>query len=715
MKVHLIISSGIHSIYYIMALSLCVGYAQECIAKTMNWEKVTTAEELWKYDPDRLRYLFDGLDFEQSALEPIRTCLTDGDTVKATEALVEYFRQSNRSWVVSTMKTDDYRDNERVANYLSSGSVILKGDSVKIPITQDGGWQWNHTGPEEDDEFGYSLNSHIYLKTLFIAMEKTGRRSCVEVFDRLIKDWIIHHNLPAPDDSIYVVLDPTKSVDWRDIGEVEWRTLQAGRRLGDVWPQLFYAFQDENAFSPAARLLILISICEQAGYLREYHKSGHNWTTVEMNGLALAGLAFPEFKNAKNWSDYALEVMTNELSQQVYPDGVQTELSTITQWVALSRFELVANNYRRAGRPVSAFYFQRLEEMYDYLAYSMRPDGHQPLNGDSDRTDMRSRVLQAAQKFNRPDWNWIATNGEMGEIPKKGPSVTYPWAGIHIMRNGWPKNAEWSFFDTGPYGTGHQHRDKLHLSIAAFGKDLLVDGGRYTHKDYFSFDPTVWRRYFRSSFSHNVILVDGKGQNPGATTTKSALVKDIDYLHDPKYDYAYGMFDDGYEDVEGKAIHTRSVMYIRNQYWVVLDHLETDRPRDLQALWHYAPDCKIEMEGNEVVSNNQNEANLRIVPIGNIKWQTEIVEGQQAPFIQGWYSENYGVKTPNPTVVYTTTITQTSTFAWLLIPALGPVSEVDVKFEEKEGLVNLSVRKDESLVDIILPLEKEISKIRVNL
>jgi hypothetical protein len=77
----------------------------------------------------------------------------------------------------------------------------------------------------------------------------------------------------------------------------------------------------------------------------------------------------------------------------VYPDHVQKELSTNTHWVALYRFEALVNNFRKAGRPVPDEYLQRIEGMYDYLAYSLRSDGHQPLNNDSDRQNLRPEGL----------------------------------------------------------------------------------------------------------------------------------------------------------------------------------------------------------------------------------------------------------------------------------------------------------------------------------
>lgn len=682
---------------------------------TENWKNVKTAEDLWKFDPDRIRYLFDALDLNQPNLQTVRSFIVKGDTVRGIEALIDYFRRIKRSWVANNVDTSSIGNNVKIADSIISDIFIWGNNPARIPKTADGGWRWTYQGPENDAEFAYKLNSLRYLRSLYAAKEKSGNTIYAEKFDQIIKDWIVHHKIPKQNDSIYLVLNHSNNIDYRDIGEVEWRTIEVGQHLGATFPQTFFAFQNDAAFSQASRLLMLISVCEQARFLQKFHTSGHNWTTMEMDGLALAGLAFPEFKEANEWADYALKIMSKEINRQVYPDGVQTELSTKTQWVALKRFESVEENFTKAGREVPRYYYKKLEAMYNYLAYCIRPDGHQPLNGDSDRENLREIVLNGAKKYSRADWVWIATNGKEGDYPKSGPSVTFPWAGIHIMRSGWDKNAEWSFFDTGAYGTGHQHRDKLHLSIAAFGKDLLVDGGRYTHKDYFSFDPTTWRGYFRSSFSHNVILVDSNGQKEGDTKAQSVLAENSDYIHNSNFDYAYGTFNDGYEKVEGKAIHSRSLLYVKNYFWIVLDHFETDRPRDLQVLWHYSPTCDVRIEGSDAVSVNHDEANLRIIPLGEINWQTRIVKGQEQPYIQGWYSETYGKKIQNQTVIYSADIKDSKTFAWLLIPAKGEVPQLESQYREKNGMVRISIKEtSKKVVSIILPIEKDASKVDVN-
>ena len=685
----------LHFIY----LVLTIPFLQEL--KTRN-QTLTSVEEVYKHQPERIKYLFEQLDLSSSGLENVNRSLQAKDTILAAKNLLKFYQDVERSWVVTTLDPLSVEEAVSIARNLAQDRVEFNGVAGRIPRNPSGDWQWDYTGPKQDDEFGYSLNGHRYLAALLIANPSQYAR----LFDRIIQDWVLTHPLPPAEDSIYLVLNNVNGLDYRDIGEVQWRTLEAGRRLGAVWPQLFYGFQNAAHFSPATRLLMLSSLAEQANYLMEYHKKEHNWTTMEMNGLALTGLAFPEFKLADEWADYARDVMSREINRQVYPDGVQTELSTKTQWVALNRFESIANNFQKAGRKIANPYQKRLEEMYNFLAYSMRPDGHQPLNNDSDREDLRPRVLTAAKKFNRPDWDWIATNGQRGQLPDSTPTVTFPWAGIHVMRNGWGERAHWAFYDTGPYGTGHQHADKLHLSVAAFGKDLLVDGGRYTHQNYFSFDPTIWRGYFRSSFSHNIILVDGNGQLSGPVRDDNPLQENQDYVHQPNYDFARGEFTNGYVSVDGLAEHYRSVLYLKDQYWLVLDHFNTDRPRKLEVLWHYAPDCEVALEQGSAVSINANEGNLRITPLGNIKWQNEIISGQEKPVIQGWYSAEYGTKEPNPTVVYSAEIDESATFAWLLVPAYGSVPTVEVSFQQFDNKVSIVTTNGTEQVSILLPINQ---------
>jgi len=270
-----------------------------------------------------------------------------------------------------------------------------------------------------------------------------------------------------------------------------------------------------------------------------------------------------------------------------------------------------------------------------------------------------------------------------------------------ISRSGYDADAQWSFFDIGPWGSGHQHNDKMHVSVAAFGKDLLVDCGRFAYRGEVA---DKFRKYATGSQSHNVLLIDGKGQAPGPKVTEEPVSKK-DYLITPDYDLGRASFAE-FTSLEGACKHTRTLFYSRDGLWVVVDQVETDRPRKIDALWHWHPENKLNIENDKLFTLND-RGNLQIVPVGKQKWDVKMVKGQEQPEIQGWYSKEYNIFEPNPTTIYSTKIESNSTFVWVLYPSEKvekPVKAEIVSESPKEIKVKITNEKnDEWVVDV--PLE----------
>src|SRR5690606_31477637 len=105
-------------------------------------------------------------------------------------------------------------------------------------------------------------------------------------------------------------------------------------------------------------------------------------------------------------------------------------------------------------------------------------------------------------------------------------------------RSGYDAQAHWSFFDMGPWGSGHQHNDKLHISISAYGRDLLVDAGRFAYTGEVA---QKFGAYARGSESHNLVLIDGNGQSPGPTLASAPLNESHTRIT-PLFDYASNSF-----------------------------------------------------------------------------------------------------------------------------------------------------------------------------
>jgi hypothetical protein len=241
----------------------------------------------------------------------------------------------------------------------------------------------------------------------------------------------------------------------------------------------------------------------------------------------------------------------------------------------------------------------------------------------------------------------------------------------------------------------------MHISVAVFGRDLLVDCGRFAYRGEVA---DKFRKYATGSQSHNILLVDGKGQGPGPKVTEEPVSKK-DYLITPDHDLGRGSFS-VFNDLEGEVKHTRTLFYSRGDLWVVVDQVTTDRPRKIDALWHWHPECKVAVDGNKVSTQNE-KGNLQIIPARNQKWEVKMAKGQEQPEIQGWYSKEYNIFEPNPTTIYSTQIESNSTFVWVLYPSekVEKVVRAEiVSASSKEIKVKITnEKKDEWVVDV--PLE----------
>ncbi len=640
-----------------------------------NFQLTMSLEEVCSLYPERIKNLFASLNLELKELENVKLAVSKKDWVLACEALISYYRG------VNIPKLGCFSIKSTALLNLCAKLILkdfLNFQNVKCQISRfpNGLINWSYKGTKNDKEWAWFLNRHHHILCLLEAYQKTGFLDYVECINNHIIDWII----ASP--------SQTNRQIW-----AQWRGLEVAYRLIN-WASVFYQLQQVDEFNPTTRILILSSIPHHAYYLRYLHAWGANWLSREMNGLATAALYWREFKDSQKWLNYASEIMFNTINEQVYPDGVHKELTSHYHWITLWDFQNFSNLLENHQKLVPEQFKTSLEKMWNYLAYSMRPSGYGLLNNDSDLDDNLHRVMAHIDLYNRPDWRYITTHGKLGEKPPGEPSMIFPWAGHVIMRNSWNRDAHWAFFDVGPLGINyHVHKDKLHLSIAAYGRDLLVDSGRYSYvRDKF------WQ-YFRDSASHNVILIDGKGQKSDLKEWRKPMTGN--YKIEPEFDIAQGTFDGGFSKLKGKATHSRTVVYLRDQYWIVVDRISTDRPRQIQPLWHFHPDCTVIVEDRSVASIDPDVGNLRIIPASDLDWQVKIVAGQNHP-VQGWWSGQYNQILPSPTAIYSAEIMTTVNFAWVIYPSKGIVPKIKVNaISLNPDLIKLKVEVPERNADEI--------------
>lgn len=644
------------------------------------WKEIITVEDLYNSYPQTILGMLSQYNLDYPGLEKVKIAYNNENMVEASYQLLAYYKNGG---MAADLRKELPRISQRshaTTDTILNNVFIVQNVRGKVPFGADGHRNWYYKGPNNDKEWAWLSNRHSQLYRVFNTYLETGNPKYAEYIDQFLRDFIIK-SMPYPKVKSYTSV---------------WRGLEVSFRA-KVWPKIFYGLLASEYLSPATQLLILASLPDHAHYNRNFH-SENNWLTMEISALATIAAYFPEFKASTEWMDYAITTMVQSMKNQVYPDGVQTELSSHYHNVALKNFELFKDICDKANRKLPEFYNQTIEDMYRYISHMVRPSGHRLLNNDGDRGSDRNYILEGAKKFDHPDWEYIATNGQSGQEPTDGPSYFYPWAGHFVSRSGFDANAHWSFFDMGPWGSSHQNSDKLHLSVSAFGKDFLVDAGRFAYTGEVA---EKFRPYAQSSAGHNLILIDGKGQEKGPKMAEKPI-ENNQYKLDEDFDYASSSYDK-FIDIEGTINHNRTVFYVRNQFWVVVDRITTDRPRKIDALWHWHPDNIVE-KGKNIVKTNNAHGNLAIIPVGKKKLDLEFIKGQESPNIQGWYSPEYNIFSPNVTSKYSYSITGNSTLVWLLQPSDNEMPKVKANIiSETDKEIKLMVKLQKEKWQLNIP------------
>jgi len=619
-------------------------------------------DSFYAQQPRRFEQLFSEINLDYTGLEKTKKAVQDEDYLAAAYELLDYYRKSRWSSVAANtpVPEGDDIDPEKLFKAQSNLNDTFIHQRVTGPLArlENGLMDWQHRGPNNDEEWAHYHNRHYFFGDLLHAYQVKSDEAFSRYFDATVIDWIYQN--PPP-------LHSTKTPAWD--------AMSAGSRMLSSWPQAFYGFNSSANFSPLARIMMLMSVPEHAEYLQKYHSRHHNHAVKEMSGLANLAVYWPEFKQSDEWFEYAANQMVDEVQNDVYPDGVHKELSGHYHNNVRAYFNKFVDIAGKGNRELPPIFNDQINRMSDYSAATMRPNGYGLNNNDADMDYMLDIILEEARKSGRDDWLYIATYGDRGKPPDFTSSF-YPYAGQLIMRDNWSRKANWGFFDVGPWGTSHQHNDKLHLSISAYGADILVDAGRYIYED----GPA--RNYFTGSRGHNIILIDGQGQNKYPGETKEPITEDNFQIADT-HDFAIGTFDAGFGPLE--TVHSRAVFFDKkNTFWLIVDSIELDQPRDITVLWHFHPEVSVTEEGG-ALSAHTTEGSLRICPVGIQIDNINLVSGQTDPYIQGWWSMQYNHKDAATAAEINATLEQSTAFAWLMIPYTDTPPQCDATLLHQDG------------------------------
>ncbi len=660
---------------------------------------------------------FDLLDLERQGLEKVKTSVKNENYEHAAEEFLAYMR--NRR------KPVYYKGWETRANHqdfdTTQADKVLKRHIVHYDVGEDIDW---HLDPHGDPEWTYCLNRHEYFTTLGRAYWYTGNEKYTKAFKELILDWI--HKNPMPDLDWLLMIDKEKSRS-HFMQQGNWRPLTIGIRLYTAWCPCFYYFIDSPLFTPEFHIEMLKAMVNHARHLRRYYTRhvnyfnvSPNWGLMEANGLAHMGILFPEFKEAEDWKNTALSRLEEQVRMQVLPDGVHVERCSgyhlVSTFCILQIAELAVRNDLR----ISDTWSKNLEKMINFVLYLMKPHGYFPMLSDGDESDVTGErasyglwedinnlnmledsndlryVLKAgARMFDRPDMLYMATLGKKGTKPAHN-SISFPDGGFYVSRTGWDIDDMYMAVNCGLMGVYdqacvHGHADALSIDVSAFGKTMLIDPGRYKYEG-------PYRLWFESTSAHNTVAVDGADQSEifpdGWKFVSMAVPTNKSWATSEQFDYFDGSHD-GYQRLSKPVTHRRRILFVKPDYWIVVDDLTGKGKHKMELFWHFTEKGKLEVneENLEAIVDYEDDVSLLVKPVDTEKMSYKTFEGQEDP-IQGWVSYDYAVKVPAPVLCYEKNGQVPARFTTLLRPFKGDKNDFDAVWSDDVLEITRSGKKE---------------------
>ncbi|HKO62555.1 MAG TPA: heparinase II/III family protein [Pyrinomonadaceae bacterium] len=528
-----------------------------------------------------------------------------------------------------------------------------------------------------DKKIVWELNRHQYFVKLGQAYSLTKDEAYAECFAKHIESWMDGN-------------PPKLGVNWASSLEIAFRS------IAWIWALQFFRNSTSVSNPTIARVVKVLYL--NARHLEDYlstYFSPNTHLTGEALGLFYLGTVLPEFHEAKRWRETGASILIDQLHHQLHPDGVYFEQSSYYQRYTADFYIHFLILGRLAGQTLPSAIENKLKLLLDHLMYITRPDGTTPLFGDEDggrlikfddraTNDFRACLSTGAALFKRSDYKFVAGQvaeetlwllgvaglQEFDRIAVESPSRSsraFPNGGYYVMRDNWESQSNYLLFDCGPHGSlnsGHAHADALAVQIVSGGVSALEDSGTYTYTG-----SVNERNLFRSSAAHNVLLVDAQPSSvpDGPFSWKSiATSTTLSWLSEKRFDFVEGKHD-GYRRLPDPVDHARSVLFLKNDYWILRDRLVGSETHTLELLFHFAPGFKAQLTSS---GNNEpdlltgtaagGEATL-LATFGEGHWRKE----------DGPISHCYGSRTDAPVLTYSEIFKGNRDVVTLILPQCG--------------------------------------------
>lgn len=599
---------------------------------------------------------------------------------RITKNLTKYPEYSLRndefiSRVISLLNIPDkiiFNENEKISiiqesdktingiyNLLGSGDIEL--NPIEWHTDFKTGFRWppglfytkyiqEDINTDSDVKIPRELSRSHHLLKLGLAYRLTNNKKYADFCIAQIKDWIDNNPL------MY-------SINWGCTMDVAIRAIN--------WIWTLGLIKGSENLDNATIQEIKCSLYQHGWFIYQNPEKGlfnsGNHYLADLAGQIHLGLLFRDLEKTHEWLKKGQEELFHEIRYQILPSGMSYERSTNYNRLVLELVLIPILLLKRNGFEIPIDIWYRLEKMFEFIMYSLKPDGTSPIFGDQDNgrllpfnqqdtINFQYLLSLGALLFDQPHFKHhsegfniycsIMGGDEALEKWRKITdlslvlgSIAFPDVGLYIMRK------EDNYLAINTTGRGlypelkpgsHTHSDLFSFELFTQGKSFLIDPGSYVYTA-----DADQRMLFRSTKMHNTITVDKESQDILCkekiwSFNRTAIPEVIKWESNEKQDFII-LKHNGYSRLPEPVIHERAIIFNKTSIiWVIKDKITGEGMHIYEWFFHF--DIGIDFIINDYVvkTNCKDGRNIMLI----FKQEPKIILRKERSFV----SKSYGTK-----------------------------------------------------------------------
>jgi hypothetical protein len=488
-----------------------------------------------------------------------------------------------------------------------------------------------------------SWNFHIHcldmLDPLLGAYDQTQARRYLESALRVGLDWARRHPRRAEGLSDMAWYDMAVGLRAYRLGYLYQAATRAGLLTGEDRKALWRSLEEHRT--------------ELADDATIAFHNNHGY--YQIAGQLALGRRFADISpGMKALYDQGVERFGRMLDQQFSPEGVHREHSPDYHRMVLDTLQGII----RSGLIDDPALRARALRTEEALAWFITPVGDIVNFGDSDTRSVLRTPGAAARKWDSDLMRAVSSNRPT-ELTRPAGLQDFPQSGYAIIRQPDPAapadpRRDSYLAQTGAFHSRtHKHADDLSFVWHDRGQPILIDAGRYGYLGKAEQGSDLWldgywysdpmRVYMESTRAHNTLEFDGrnfprKGVKPYGSALHQAAEFDGTFVIETR-------------QRQFRSIRHERVLVFRPRQWLIVMDAFTDnldQAHDVRQWFHMPPGAVVAPHGEGYRATLSDGTTLNIAPLLGGAAAMDVIEGQESPQHQGFWSGKEREALPAP-------------------------------------------------------------------